>query len=725
MVQEFSFSYMRYNTLKKFMTPAALIAALATAASAAPQYPFPQQVTYKYGNTATYVDPTVIQEHFNNWKSAWYADMNNGTARIISPNDSTELTASEGVAYGMLIMVYMSSSTSDHQSEFDKLWAYWKKYAVSSGSASGMNWKINNNSSSATGTGSASDADIDAAVALVMAYKQWGEASYLSDAKTLINWIKSNDMESDGRVKAGSNWNPALNSSYNMPAAFKLFAAVTGETFWETAVTTNMNHQIKCQNATTGLMPDWCDWSSHAATSNTGAQVSGGSLGFFDDAARTPWRMAWGYYWYGVEAAKQSNDMIVNWLDYSTIGHAAMIWPGYTLDGSSPYSMFVTSTYVGGLGLAMATADNPGYYLETVYETLASTVGKTTPTDGKGEKYYPATLNILYMLTMSGNLPNLYDMDGLTKYTQTSLHQPTMPEGELMVVNSGAKVSGYESWGTFADKFGETVMYPDSGSSGIFKQADGTYYAAIDFRIAPEPTYEAGVTLQYPFAGLAISLDKENTYHDLSNVAKIRLTYKSQGVIRIAILDQQTLLDGNEGGESGYYLHPTSEFKQIDIDVTDTNFSTAYEDFLKDKIVTPSWVSGGGNDRETIMKAVRGFKFEPKMQKGGYGSVAISQFDLLDASGNVITDYANLVGFNTVASMGSAKNALVFGNSIVYSNLSEKATIQVFDMNGNRIASSILGKAGSYAIDQAVSVKGSYVAIIRDGSYNKALRIQR
>ena len=100
--------------LFSFLAPAAIAAMCTTPAQAAPQYPFPQQVKYKYGNTATYVDPSVIQAHFNDWKSAWYEDMGNGTARVISPNDSAEMTVSEGVAYGMMIMVYMSNAQNDH-----------------------------------------------------------------------------------------------------------------------------------------------------------------------------------------------------------------------------------------------------------------------------------------------------------------------------------------------------------------------------------------------------------------------------------------------------------------------------------------------------------------------------------------------------------------------------------------------------------------------------------
>jgi len=618
----------------------------------------------------------------------------------------------------MLIMVYMSSTQADHQSEFDKLYAFWNKYAKSGG---GMNWHINTQNGKVD-DGTATDADLDVALALIMAAKQWGNDQYLSKAKSLITWIKSNDMESDGRVKAGSNWNPALNASYVFPAAFQLFYDVTNDSFWKTAITTNLDHISKCQNATTGLMPDWCSWSDHKPT-NAG-QVSGGSGGYYDDATRTPWRMAWGYYWYGISEAKAVNDKILPWLEKSTFGNANLIWPGYSLTGTSPYNMFVTSTYAGGLGLAMASADNPGYYLETVYDALANTVGKKSPTSAKGEAYYPATLNILYLLTMSGNLPNFNNMDGLTKYTKTSVRMPTMPAGTLQPVNSGMSISGYTEWGAYADKFGVTKMYPDSGSSGMFLRDDGTAVAAIEFRIAPEPTYEEGVKLQYPFAGIAVSLDKDNGYHDLSNVAKIRLTYKSQGVIRFAILDKQTLDNGNEGGEPGVYLHPTDDFVTLDIDMTSKNFGTAYDAFVEDKFVVPSWVTDILN-RDDAMKAVRGFKFEPKMQKSGYGNIYLSMFEMYDADGNLIKDYIdpNAVSIPDVALSGRSFG--VAGNSIRYAGLGEGARLTAFDLNGNRVASTVLNGSGEIALESLLHAKGAYILRLTDKSFTKTLRIHR
>lgn len=146
-------------------------------AMAAPQYPFPQNRANPYGNTVKYADPQMIQDHFTKWKGAWYQDK--GSEAWIFAPEGTESTVSEAIAYGMMIMVYMSSSQSDHQSEFDKLWATWKNNSM--GGNGGMNWRIGKDGD----TGSATDADVDAALALIMASKQWNDSKYLDAAKSL------------------------------------------------------------------------------------------------------------------------------------------------------------------------------------------------------------------------------------------------------------------------------------------------------------------------------------------------------------------------------------------------------------------------------------------------------------------------------------------------------------------------------------------------------------
>jgi hypothetical protein len=108
------------------------------------------------------------------------------------PNGST---VSEGIAYGMLIAVYM-----DKQALFDGLWKYSQKFLDNRGL---MHWSVNAQGQlgSVPGgcQGAASDADEDMAFALVMADKQWGgkgslDKSYLDYAKSQITNVWNNEI---------------------------------------------------------------------------------------------------------------------------------------------------------------------------------------------------------------------------------------------------------------------------------------------------------------------------------------------------------------------------------------------------------------------------------------------------------------------------------------------------------------------------------------------------
>lgn len=700
----------------RYLAAIAGIALFACVANAAPSFPFPQNQAYPQGNTVQFATPSAIKAHFDTWKACWYKDMGDGTARIISPNDSTEMSVSEGIAYGMLIMVYMSSTQNDYQNEFKKLWAYWKKYAMGGG-ASGMKWHVNNNNGSAD-NGSASDAEFDAAVALVMASKQWGDASYLSDAKSLISWIKSNDMNSDGSVKPGSNWNDYFNPSYAAVAAFHLFKEVTSDSFWDTAITKTLGDVGKCQNSSTGLVPDWCDWNSHQAIQGHAAITNG--IGFYDDACRTPWRMAWAYYWYGDAGAKGVNDKIVPWLKKVSYEHATYIAAGYKMDGTvSSGREYVSSSFAGGLGLAMASASNPGHFMETLYETLINTEGRVKPDAAKGEKYYPATLNILYLLLMTGNMPNFYNMTGYKAFTPDPklARQVKAPEGTLMPTNSSTFAAGFWNWGAYSDKFGVTQMQPDSGSSAIYQLSTGNRVAA-SMHIAPEPTYDATADLKYPFAGVAVSFKEDESNIDLSTAASIKLRIRTEGVIRMALLNQATLDADNEGGEPGYLFHPSEEYQ----DVTVSLAADSYGDFVE--LSTPDWAYAWGKD--DVLKAVRGIKFEAKMSKGGYGAFDLTDLQVLDASGAVVATLQGLSSIPSAKPVAANRGLRQVGNMVEFSGFRNGTEISVYDMGGKLVSKQKLAKDnGSIAVDQLATNAGIYAVMVKDGSKTQMTRIRK
>ncbi len=679
------------NILKVAIGALALTAATSSFAG---QYPFPQNMKHPHGTTIEYADTDMIKAHYQKWKKAWY-NSNNGW--IYAP-EGTGSTVSEAIAYGMLIAVYM-----DDQSMFDKVYGVWTS---NGGNGGGMNWRIGEGG----GTGSATDADVDAALALVMASKQWSKDSYLTDAKKIISWIGTNDING-GHVKPGNQWNDAFNPSYGTLANFELFKSVDASGPWSNVLSTTASDLKACQNSSTGLVPDWCDWNSHKPTKTSASVAQTENAGFFDDAARTPWRMAWAYYWYGNSDAKAFNKKVSDWL-IPTTHTASGVNSGYYVDGQPELSTkrrFVSSTFSGGLGLATSSVDGDDAkaYLGTTYKALSSlTSCETAQGCGEGvagEKYYPATLNLLYLLLMTGNMPNLYDISKFTKFTPDPSKAPSVSEiggTQMQPKDTTVGLSGFWNWGAYHDKLNiGTKMVPDSGSSPLFLKEDGQIYAEASMEIGPEPEWtkekaEAGL-LKYPSAGIAMSFlanDKKGVNFNTLGIKAVRVTMKSSGPIRMAILNEFT---AEAGAEPGIFVPTSSDYKATTYDMTP--YDQGVKGFDNDNFGgLLDWVDKNEAPEGTqIVTAVTGFKWEVKDAKGGIGEFSIKSIEFLDASGNVIDpatitgikiQSGPITGIKTAAAPAAAKIS-VSGMTI---SAGAAQDIAVFSLQGKKIAS---GKA--------------------------------
>ncbi len=636
------------NNIFKIMVGATLLTSVAATAG---KYPFPQNMKSPNGYTVPFADTDMIKAHYNIWKGAWY-DASKGW--ILSP-EGTCSTVSEAIAYGMLITVYM-----DDETMFKKLYSTWTGNAPTNG---GMHWRIGCDG----GTGSATDSDIDAALALVQASVQWSNTQYLDDAKKLISWIETNDFNGS-QLKPGSNWNDAFNPSYAGLANFKLFEKVTGKSSWATHRSDVAKDLLACQNSSTGLVSDWCSWGSHQPTKTNASVAQSEAAGFFDDAARTPWRTAWAYYWYGDSDALTFNKKVANWLIPTTLT-ASGVNSGYYVNGEAETSVkrnFVSSTFSGGLGLATSSlsTDDAKNYMETVYKTLSALKSCETAQgcgEGsvKGEKYYPSTLNLLYLLLMTGNMPNLYEINGFTKFTPDPSLMRSSDSGvdgtQMAKGDTTVGISGFWNWGAYHDKYKETgtKMSPDSGSSPLFVR-DGGIYADAIMEIGPEPEWtqaaaDAGL-LKYPSAGIAMSFNKAETGVDLKalGVKYLRISVKAEGPIRMAVLNGKT---AEAGAEPGIFIkNASAKYTEITYDMTPCDygflgFAKSCSSYSEDDAITIlSWVdknkAPGGDE---ILASVKGLKFEVKDAKGGYGAVSVKSIEFLDGSKNVI-DPAKITG---------------------------------------------------------------------------------
>ena len=97
-------------------------------AQAAVNFPFPQMSDYG-GNATLLSNKAQASEDLKKQFQSWMRDMYNekGDVAGVRSDPGSDAYFSEGVGYGMLLMVYFSDNTTSYQSQFDKIWNFYKK----------------------------------------------------------------------------------------------------------------------------------------------------------------------------------------------------------------------------------------------------------------------------------------------------------------------------------------------------------------------------------------------------------------------------------------------------------------------------------------------------------------------------------------------------------------------------------------------------------------------
>lgn len=340
--------------------------------------------------------------------------------RIKFDPDNVDKTVSEGIGYGMLIYVYMANETNTQcQDHFDKLYNYYKRWSNSKGL---MNWKIVGfNSIASDGSGAATDADLDVALALCLAAKQWGSSSnynYAQEAETLLSKIYQYETSTHNGLrvfKPGDSWDNNGNPCYFTQASVGVFKQAQEQLGfsttkdWATIYDDGFTYLEKSER--NGVWPNWTDWSSNFAP----AKRPWGDNSDYDfgwDACRVPWRIGWDYVWFGSSSSKAMLEKTVAMMSAKN----ALTSPskvGYfsNLTGSSYSALEISDksyergnvAWTGSLACAFMIDDDYQSYLDTYYNDLKSKTGSA---------YYAQTVQVLYLLTLSGNAANFYDCDG-------------------------------------------------------------------------------------------------------------------------------------------------------------------------------------------------------------------------------------------------------------------------------------------------------------------------
>jgi endo-1,4-beta-D-glucanase Y len=360
------------------------------------------------GFKPTTVTPADADAAYADWKTNHLEDCSGGVYRVRWEMDKLDATVSEGIGYGMLLTV-----AHDEQTAFDGLWAYYKKGAQGNGLMNWMRYGCDAHRDTKYGEypdGAATDADLDAAMALIMAKCRWGSSTngtdYGAAATSLLGSIKANETGSDnGRsyLQPGdSQWfesmgGGCINPSYFAPGYYRAFAKFltnqADKDFWNKLADDTYPILSAGANGSTGLVKNW--------TSNSGGTAACASSynnpdDFGSDAARTPWRIATDYVWWGTPAAKTFADKITTWAKGKGIGNIGL-W--LKLDGSASSHPDAARHSVINIGAFACGAIS---YDQATVDDFAAEITKIPPTSGFDAGYFSRCLRGVYLLLLTG-----------------------------------------------------------------------------------------------------------------------------------------------------------------------------------------------------------------------------------------------------------------------------------------------------------------------------------
>lgn len=236
----------------------------APAPSTAPFYPFGSRLdgqNYPFGiqptnYTRAQMDTEIIR-CYNLWKAARLRQAPPFVGHSISDyagvtitdgyfsqftNTATTSCVSEGLGYGMLIMVLMAGYDPNARTYFDGMYkiararpAYGNYFAGHASARFLAEWRLAPNMDSFGDGWSAVDGDEDIAMALLMAHRQWGSGgaiNYQAQAINTINAMKAVHFVAAGEPQHSSFQRYASRTSDYMINHFREYAVATGDTFW-------------------------------------------------------------------------------------------------------------------------------------------------------------------------------------------------------------------------------------------------------------------------------------------------------------------------------------------------------------------------------------------------------------------------------------------------------------------------------------------------------------
>ena len=311
----------------------------------------------------------------------------------------TDDVRSEGMSYGMMICVQM-----DKQEEFNCLWNWAKTYMQhKSGEHKGyFAWQMNTNGTIKSNT-PASDGEEYFATALLFASARWGNGegiyNYHKEAQEILTTMLHQADDGQGVNMFNSehkmpvfcpigNAATYTDPSYHLPAFYEVWAleADQDNEFWSEAAKASRKHFKEATNASTGLGPDYSEYSG-------AAKKEGNHNDFRFDAWRTAANIACDYAWWAKDDwAVTHADTLQSFFYDKGVESYGNQW---TLDGKTEYSTDHSPGLVAMNATAgLAASDQKAWAFVEDFWNISPTTGKY--------RYYDGCLYMMGLLHCSG-----------------------------------------------------------------------------------------------------------------------------------------------------------------------------------------------------------------------------------------------------------------------------------------------------------------------------------
>ena len=344
---------------------------------------------------------------------------------IYNMNDPTA-TSSQAHGYGMVIFAQMAKHDPNARKIFDGMNQLRKAHS-SMMTQDLMAWVVhykyvNNTDSEEIPTSiSASRAgrsyseirsDLDMAYALLLAYRQWSDSTYKSEAIAIINALKESGIDPISKRLVANDLPSSITGSRTrapawVPGHFRAFATITGDSIWLEAADTVYSLLSEISHSETGLMPGRIR-GIPATFDGFGCPGDPRCLertrfdqNYTEISGVVPWRLALDYAFYATPAAKYRINKISRWLKEITNGDPNNIHSGYYLNGEifptqyQELREFSDIIFVAPFASGMIADPDNQEFLNRTYDIIRN----------PSEDYdsYRSAIQLLNMLLITGN----------------------------------------------------------------------------------------------------------------------------------------------------------------------------------------------------------------------------------------------------------------------------------------------------------------------------------